>query len=133
MEGRARLPPSRGLRLGSALRIIGDVHGQITTDDLYTNHARPYLEIIADAPYSIQVGDMGDGEPYQQLVSHVDASRHRFFPGNHDHYDRLPPHSFGDFGAIRWGGVDSFFVRGAASSDRDKLVRLGEELGKTLW
>jgi hypothetical protein len=26
-----------------------------------------------------------------------------------------------------------FFVRGAASTDRDKLVRLGRELGKTLW
>jgi predicted phosphodiesterase len=117
----------------TTLRIIGDVHGQTDPDNLFTRNARPYLETISAAGYSIQVGDMGDGETYDQLVSLVDAGRHRFFPGNHDHYDRLPPHSLGDFGTVRWGGVDFFFVRGAASADRDKLVRLGKELGKTLW
>jgi hypothetical protein len=117
----------------STLRIIGDVHGQIEPDDLLTAQARPYLELIAGAPYSIQVGDMGDGETYHQLVAHADPGRHRFLPGNHDHYNQLPPHSLGDFGAARWGGVDFFFVRGAESADRDKLVRLGRELGKTLW
>jgi hypothetical protein len=122
-----------GPRNCSTLRIIGDVHAQVTPDDLYTARSRPYLEIIADAPYSVQVGDMGDGETYQQLLAHVDAGRHRFFPGNHDHYDRLPPHSLGDFGAVQWGVVDFFFARGAASADRDKLVRRGRELGKTLW
>jgi len=70
---------------------------------------------------------------YAQLLAHVDPGRHRFFPGNHDHYDALPPHSLGDFGTVCWGGVEFFFVRGAASSDRDKLVRLGRDLGKTLW
>lgn len=117
----------------STLRIIGDVHGQVEPDDVITGRARPYLDLIADSPYSIQVGDMGDGETYHQLATHVDLGRHRFFPGNHDHYDRLPPHSLGDFGALCWGGVDLFFARGAASTDRDKLVRLGQELGKTLW
>jgi hypothetical protein len=117
----------------TALRIIGDVHGQIGPDDLYTRDARPYLELIAGADYSIQVGDMGDGETYDQLGAAVDPGRHRFFPGNHDHYDHLPPHSLGDFGAVRWGGVDFFFIRGASSADRDKLVRRGRELGKTLW
>jgi Calcineurin-like phosphoesterase len=117
----------------ASLRVIGDVHAQIGPDDLITRGARPYLELIAGAPYTIQVGDMGDGETYDQLVRIVDAGRHRFFPGNHDHYDRLPPHALGDFGAASWGGVDFFFVRGAASADRDKLVRLGRELGKTLW
>jgi hypothetical protein len=115
------------------LRIIGDVHGQIDPDSLFTRNARPYLEIISGACCSIQVGDMGDGETYDQLVANVDPGRHRFFPGNHDHYDQLPPHSLGDFGAVCWGGVDFFFVRGAASPDRDRLVRLSRELGKTLW
>jgi predicted phosphodiesterase len=117
----------------TTLRIIGDVHGQIDSDSLFTRAARPYLDLISDAAYSVQVGDMGDGETYGQLVANVDARRHRFFPGNHDHYDRLPPHSLGDFGTLCWGGVDFFFIRGAASADRDKLVRLGQELGKTLW
>ena len=115
------------------LRIIGDVHGQVDLDNLFTRGAQPYFDIIAGAPYSIQVGDMGDAEIYDLLAAKVDAERHRFFPGNHDHYNRLPPHSLGDFGAVTWGGVDFFFVRGAASFDRDKLVCLGKELGKTLW
>ncbi len=115
------------------LRVIGDVHAQIEQADLFTRDARPYLELIAGAAYSIQLGDMGDRETYEHLVSHVDAGRHRFFPGNHDHYDGLPPHSLGDFGAVHWGGVDFFFVRGAWSSDRELLVRLGREQGKTLW
>src|SRR5437868_2677997 len=117
----------------TSLRIVGDVHGQIEPDDLYTRGARPYLDLIAAAPYSVQIGDMGDGDSYRQLSAQVDAGRHRFFPGNHDHYDRLPAHCLGDFGAVCWGGVDFFFVRGARSSDRDTLVRLGQELGKTLW
>jgi hypothetical protein len=90
------------------LRVIGDVHGQIQPDDLLFGKSKPYLELITEAPYSVQVGDMGDGETYQQLVINVDASRHRFFPGNHDHYDQLPPHSLGDFGAVCWGGWTSF-------------------------
>ena len=117
----------------ATLRIIGDVHGQIDSENLCTRGARPYLEIIAGAAFSIQVGDMGDHETYEQLIQQVDPARHRFFAGNHDHYDRLPPHSLGDFGSIDLGGVEVFFVRGAASTDREKLVRLGRELGKTLW
>jgi predicted phosphodiesterase len=117
----------------NTLRIIGDVHGQITADDLVHGHSRPYLALIAHVPYSVQVGDMGDGETYAQLAALVDGSRHRFFPGNHDHYDQLPPHRLGDCGAVTLGGVDFFFVRGAASSDKAVLVRLGERLGKTLW
>ncbi|MDX1947873.1 MAG: metallophosphoesterase [Pirellulaceae bacterium] len=117
----------------TTLRVVGDVHGQLDRDGLCVRNARPYLEIIADAPWSIQLGDMGDGETYDQLIAQVDASRHRFFPGNHDHYDCLPPHSLGDFGAVGWGGVHFFFIRGAASTDREKLVRRGRELGKTLW
>src|SRR4051812_34473689 len=96
----------------ASLRIIGDVHGQVDLDNLFTRNARPYFEIIAEARYSIQVGDMGAGETYDLLAANVDAGRHRFLPGNHEDYDRLPPHSLGDFGAVAWGGVDFFFVRG---------------------
>lgn len=119
--------------MNPTLRVVGDVHAQIEDADVFTRDARPYLEIIADAPYSVQLGDMGDDETYAQLVAHVDAGRHRFFPGNHEQYDGLPPHSLGDFGAVHWGGVDFFFVRGAWSSDRELLVQLGREQGKILW
>jgi predicted phosphodiesterase len=115
------------------LRVIGDVHAQIDEENLASRHGRPYLELIADIEYSLQLGDMGDGETYDQLVREVDAGRHRFFPGNHEAYDRLPPHSLGDFGVARLGGVEFFFVRGAESADRDKLVRMGRDLGRTLW
>jgi hypothetical protein len=115
------------------LRVIGDVHAQIEPADLFTRDARPYLEIIADAAFSVQLGDMGDQGTYEQLVARVDAGRHRFFPGNHEQYDRLPPHSLGDFGPVLLGGVDFFFIRGAWSSDREKLIQLGREQGKTLW
>jgi len=117
----------------STLRLIGDVHGQVDRNNLFTRDGQPYLEIIGDAPYSVQVGDMGDEETYDQLISSVHASRHRFFPGNHDHYDRLPPHSLGDFGSVCLGGVEFFFVRGAGSIDRETLVGLGHEEGKQLW
>jgi len=119
--------------MSPTLRIIGDVHAQIEHADLFTRDAQPYLEIIAGAAYSVQLGDMGDQETYGQLVARVDAGRHRFFPGNHEHYDGLPPHNLGDFGSVQWGGVDFFFVRGAWSSDRELLVQLGREQGKTLW
>jgi predicted phosphodiesterase len=115
------------------LRIIGDVHGQIHAEDLVARKPHPYLDLISDAEYSIQLGDMGDGETYNQLTAQVDDRRHRFLPGNHDHYDQLPRHSLGDFGATSWGGVDFFFVRGAESTDRKILIDLGKRLGKTLW
>ena len=115
------------------LRVIGDVHAQIEQADQFTRDARPYLEIIANAPYSVQLGDMGDRGTYEQLATRVDAGRHRFIPGNHEHYDWLPPHNLGDFGLVHWGGVDFFFVRGAWSSDRELLLQLGREQGKTLW
>ena len=59
---RARFPLAPTLDMPT-LRIIGDVHGQVGPDDPVASRARPYLEIIADAPYSVQVGDMGTGRP----------------------------------------------------------------------
>ncbi len=115
------------------LRVIGDVHAQIGRADLFTRDSSPYLEIIAGRRLLNSVGGHGDRETYEQLIGHVDVGRHRFFPGNHEHYDGLPPHSLGDFGPVHWGGVDFFFVRGAWSTDRELLVQLGREQGKTLW
>lgn len=115
------------------LRVIGDVHGQLDGEELATPGRRPYSELIADVAYSVQVGDMGDAETYEQLGILVDPVRHRFVPGNHDHYDCLPAHSLGDFGEVTLGGVSFFFIRGAASVDREKLITLGARLGRTLW
>lgn len=115
------------------LRIIGDVHGQIETEDLIPGVPRTYLEAIADVEFSLQVGDMGDSQTYRQLNAHVDPVRHRFFPGNHDHFGSFPPHCLGDFGRIQLGGVEVFYIRGAASTDKEKLIRTGQQLGKTLW
>lgn len=116
-----------------SLRIIGDVHAQVGPDDLVSPGKQPYLDLIAGVAASVQVGDMGDSETYAALIAHADPVRHRFVPGNHDHYDCLPPHAFGDFGTATLGGVAFFFIRGAASSDRAKLTRLGRELGRKLW
>jgi len=115
------------------LRIIGDVHSQILPEDVVGTHAQSYSDIIAGAGYSVQVGDMGDGETYEQLNAHVDGGRHRFFPGNHDHYNRLPPHCLGDFGPAECGGIRFFFIRGARSADREKLLQMGRDLGRILW
>jgi hypothetical protein len=117
----------------TTLRVIGDVHGQIRSEDLLPGSPRPYLDLLAGAGHSVQIGDMGDGETYDQLIAHVDAARHRFLPGNHEDFDRLPPHSLGDFGTVCWGGVEFFFVRGAASADREVRLRLGEKITKKLW
>lgn len=113
------------------LRIVGDVHGQV--DFVLKRGARTYLEIIADCKYSVQLGDMGDAETYSELIKNVDPKFHRFFGGNHDHYDCLPPHSLGDFGGGELGGVEFFFVRGAMSIDRRKLVERGQQLNRKLW
>lgn len=113
------------------LRIIGDVHGQV--DFVLRDRARTYFELIADCANSVQLGDMGDAETYAALVANVDSNRHQFFGGNHDHYPHLPPHAMGDFGFSELGGVSFFFVRGAESSDKAKLVERGKSLGKQLW
>lgn len=83
--GPARLRSTDGCSFGvrarimiPILRIIGDVHAQIDHADLFTCNARPYLDIIADAGFSVQLGDMGDRGTYEQLVASVDAGRHRF-------------------------------------------------------
>jgi hypothetical protein len=113
------------------LRVIGDVHGQV--DFALRKNTRTYLDLLSGCAYSIQVGDMGDAETYAELINSVDAEKHRFFGGNHDHYDSLPPHALGDYGRCQLDGVDFFFVRGAHSSDKQKLVERGKKLGRKLW
>lgn len=113
------------------LRVIGDVHAQF--DFSLDKQRSTYKEIVADSEFSVQIGDMGDGETYRQLEEHIDPELHRFFAGNHDHYPYLPPHALGDFGSKSHGEVDFFFVRGARSGDKNKLIELGKKLEKTLW
>ena len=90
------------------MRIIGDVHGKM----------EHYLHLIEDVPFSIQLGDMGFSEHYDELLKNVDPTRHRFIPGNHDDYPNLPPHALGDYGMISLGDFRAFIVRGAFSIDR---------------
>ena len=106
--------------MGVTVRIVGDVHGKIEN----------FVQLVRGSPLSLQLGDMGFH--YEGLVE-LDANRHKFIPGNHDHYYKLPPHALGDWGLVPFI-PNSFFVRGAHSIDRSKRI-LGrdwfdeEELG----
>lgn len=88
---------------------------------------------MGDCTHSVQLGDLGDDEAYTEIESQVDSAAHRFFAGNHDHYHCLPVHSLGDFGEVTLGGVAFFFVRGAASMDKAKLLETGKRIGRQLW
>jgi|19_taG_2_1085344.scaffolds.fasta_scaffold00076_59 predicted phosphodiesterase len=94
------------------LRIIGDVHG----------HHRQYKELIKDADYSIQIGDMGFKDTYFHIHS-VNPLSHVFIPGNHDDYDHLPTQALGNYGHRHLGDpskglFEFFFIRGALSVDK---------------
>lgn len=94
------------------LRFIGDVHG----------FAKKYLELIPQAEFSIQLGDLS----YEySFLNHVDSSKHKVLAGNHDNYTsengifiHQTPHFLGDFGKLEIPFLSSiFFVRGARSID----------------
>lgn len=87
------------------MHVIGDVHNKIDK----------YNRIVKDLDCSVQVGDMGWN--YHKIDA--DASKHKFFGGNHDNYNMYyqSPHSLGDYGYENIGGVDFFFIRGAFSID----------------
>lgn len=87
------------------IRIVGDAHGRLSE----------YKAIVRDVPHSVQVGDLAFN--YDEILD-LDPTAHKFVPGNHDNYDRLPPHSLGDFGQTELGGITFFFVRGAFSIDK---------------
>lgn len=94
------------------IHVIGDVHGKVLA----------YWDQIKnlDEGYSVQVGDFGFAESYEQAENVVDGlgERHFFFGGNHDEYPQVPSWHLGDFGTLPFysGG---FFVRGADSIDKD--------------
>jgi hypothetical protein len=96
------------------MRLIGDVHGYIDT----------YRNIIKDAEYSVQLGDMGFGSDYDKLIEYVDCSRHKFIPGNHDNYNRLPPHAFPrGYDFVKFGNLEFFYVTGALSVDKRHRIK----------
>ncbi len=104
------------------LRIIGDVHGKVDWNIL---NKPSYLGQIEGCEYSVQIGDMGNKETYQFLNACIDSSCHKFFPGNHDDYDHLSEHCLGDYGELKHGGIEGFFVRGAFSVDKKVRLRDG--------
>ena len=107
------------------LRVVGDVHGNI--DTIHSRKVLNYRQIIENAPYSVQLGDMGFN--YSGLDG-VDYKRHAMIMGNHDNYDNPPINSLGDYGMAYmghqceelWGPVveapwQFYFVRGEWSID----------------
>lgn len=95
--------------MSQLIRIIGDVH------NLYPE----YHALLRDADYSLQLGDLATSrlpEYRDRVFEGVDPTRHRFFPGNHDHYPTLPEHNLGDWGPVPFLR-ESFFIRGAYSID----------------
>lgn len=115
-------------------RIIGDVHGcikMLQKRPPYVLGARPYLDIIKDCDYSVQLGDMS--------LDYADLDginfNHRFFGGNHDNYDTIfnVPNSLGNFGLVSIGGIDFFFIRGAFSIDAASRLNCEWWHGRKLW
>jgi len=104
------------------IRIIGDVHGKL----------RQYSEVIRDADYSIQIGDLGFDYSF---LKHNDNNRHVFFGGNHDNYDVYSNclNSLGDYGNIGLGGLEFFFIRGAYSIDKKYREAYHLQTGKKTW
>ena len=105
--------------------IIGDVHGKIGGYfDLLKNFTERYSR--TDETYSIQLGDFGFSDTYQQREKRFERSgrfdpkKHTFFGGNHDDYDKYEDTvgSLGHFGEVSFI-EDSFFVRGAKSLDKE--------------
>lgn len=88
------------------LTIIGDVHQKYPE----------YIAIAKEKEYTLQLGDMGFN--YLRLKE-LDATKHKFFPGNHDNYDIVSAseNNIGDYGLKYLGGVNFYFVRGAWSID----------------
>ena len=90
----------------NTLRLIGDVHGKYDA----------YLDLIKEADYSIQLGDLGLDYFF---LSQVDYKKHKILAGNHDNYDDMNyPHFLGDYGSHKVGNISFFFVRGGFSIDK---------------
>jgi hypothetical protein len=97
------------------IRVCGDVHNRITGKG-----GRCYKNLIAEAQYSLQLGDMGFD---YSALSNIDSAHHKILPGNHDHYERFDEHFLGDFGVHTFPLLDGeykfFYIRGGYSIDRN--------------
>ena len=110
------------------IRIIGDIHGNVFQHngrcwcDNPQCVGRSYNNIVRDAEYSIQLGDLS--LKYDYLNAIADPNRHKVVGGNHDNMDDLPKfeHYLGDFGTLELGGLDFFFIRGGLSVDKEYRV-----------
>jgi len=99
------------------VRVIGDVHGNI---DKPSSKGYSYLDLINNAEYSVQVGDLGFD--YSALEG-IDPKKHVVIGGNHDNYDNLSSHFLGDFGTYKFPGFEFFYIRGALSVDKDRRIQ----------
>lgn len=116
------------------IRVIGDVHGMIDREAERFGRTRNYLNLIAAARFSVQLGDFAlipfiteDGRvTLDKIQERVDPERHKIVLGNHDQYDLHLPHYLGDFGMhsfpLMEGSFDFFYVRGAWSIDQQRRI-----------
>ena len=109
------------------IRVIGDVHGCISTRHPRKNVS--YHDLIAHVEYSIQIGDMGFN--YSGLKGL--GNKHVFIPGNHDNYDTLPVQALDTFGNVALGPFAFFYVRGAWSIDVKKRKQLMAAGQPKMW
>lgn len=119
------------------LRIIGDVHGLVNRfprraylSKEASDENRTYMKVIADAEYTIQLGDMGWREDLE-IMKNVNPDNHKIIYGNHDDYDNLLPHYLGDYGIAKHAGITFGFVRGELSVDKHFREHFGPR--KSWW
>ncbi len=98
--------------------IVGDVHG----------NTKDYYNLVRDAEYSLQLGDLGFASNYK-VLSDLNSDNHKVVAGNHDDYPIIEsgtyPHFLGDYGCLEFGGLsEAFYVRGGRSIDY-KYRKLG--------
>lgn len=104
------------------IRIIGDCHCVLS----HRKPGRSYFNLIDNAEYSVQVGDLGYPHKYcpdfHHKLGQVDKTRHVAVLGNHDDYNQRATNALGDFGVhsfpLENGKFEFFYVRGAYSPDR---------------
>lgn len=109
------------------MRVIGDIHGKVP----------PYLNLIAGADESIQVGDFGLGFIPKSFLSEVHAAhangKHRFIRGNHDD----PAKCRETPGYIEDGYFDAersiMHVGGAWSIDHEHRKAADAQYGSVSW
>lgn len=100
------------------LTLCGDVHGNIPA----------YFDIVKNADYSIQLGDLGF--KYKPIMMNISSEFHKVVAGNHDNYTlekgvfiHQTSHFLGDFGVHAIPNIGSFFfVRGGQSIDKDERL-----------